>query len=87
MNYWGRIPAALQENGARVFYGENQSALSVEDSAKELTRKIKEIVNQTGCGKLKIIAHSKGGIDARYEFSKIDCSQYIALQTAAEKLH
>ena len=87
MNYWGRIPAALQENGARVFYGENQSALSVEDSAKELARKIKEIVNQTGCGKLNIIAHSKGGLDARYAITKLDCAQYVASLTTINTPH
>ena len=40
-NYWGRIPAALERNGARIFYGEQQSALSVEESSKELADKIK----------------------------------------------
>lgn len=38
MNYWGRIPAELEANGAVIFYGEQQSAASVEDSAAELAR-------------------------------------------------
>jgi triacylglycerol lipase len=32
-NYWGRIPKELTENGARIYYGEHQSAASVEASA------------------------------------------------------
>ena len=28
LNYWGRIPAELEKNGARIFYGNRQSACS-----------------------------------------------------------
>ena len=40
-NYWGRIPKELIENGATCFYGNHSSALSVEDSGKELANRIK----------------------------------------------
>ena len=60
INYWGRIPAALKNNGCEIYYGGHQSASSVADSASELTAKIKEIVNKLGCEKFNIIAHSKG---------------------------
>jgi triacylglycerol lipase len=33
----------------------------VKDSAQELAGRIEEIVTETGCGKVNIIAHSKGG--------------------------
>ena len=62
-NYWGRIPAELEKNGATIYYGEHNSAAAVNDSALELEKRIKEIVQQTGCGKVNIIAHSKGGLD------------------------
>ena len=65
MNYWGRIPAELEANGAVIFYGEQQSAASVEDSAAELAERIEQLVQKTGCGKVNIIAHSKGGLDSR----------------------
>ena len=35
-NYWGRVPAELERNGATIYYGEHQSAASVADSAEEL---------------------------------------------------
>lgn len=38
-NYWGRIPKELEENGARVFYGNHQSAASVAECGRELDRK------------------------------------------------
>lgn len=87
LNYWGRIPAALKENGAEIYYGDQQSALSVEDSAKELAVKIEEIVTRTGCGKLNIIAHSKGGLDSRYAISKLGCAKYVASLTTINTPH
>lgn len=87
LNYWGRIPAALKENGAVIYYGEMQSALSVEDSAKELAKRIEDIVTSTGCGKLNIIAHSKGGLDSRYAIAKLGCDKYIASLTTVNTPH
>ena len=63
LNYWGRIPRALRANGAILFYGEQQSAENVESCGKELAEKIRTIVEQNGCEKVNIIAHSKGGLD------------------------
>lgn len=65
LNYWGRIPADLKKNGARIYYGEHNSAAAVDDSAKELAKRVDEVLEETGCEKLNIIAHSKGGLDSR----------------------
>ena len=64
-DYWGRVPRELYVNGGKFFYGEQQSAASVEECGKEVARRIMEITESTGCGKVNIIAHSKGGLDAR----------------------
>lgn len=86
-NYWGRIPAELEANGAKVYYGEHQSALSIEKSAIELAERIKNIVEETGCGKLNIIAHSKGGLDCRYAIEHCGIAQYIASITTVNTPH
>ncbi len=87
LNYWGRIPAELEKNGAVIYYGEQQSALSVVESSKELAKKIEEIVTTTGCGKVNIIAHSKGGLDSRYAISKLGCDKYVATLTTINTPH
>lgn len=87
LNYWGRIPAELEKNGAAVYYGEQQSALSIEASSKELARKIEEIVLKTGCGKLNVIAHSKGGLDSRYAITHLGCDKYVASLTTINTPH
>lgn len=86
-NYWGRVPSALTLNGATIFYGNQQSALSVKDSALELSERIKEIIRETGAEKINIIAHSKGGLDARYAVSKLDCGKYVATLTTINTPH
>jgi len=87
LNYWGRIPDELIKNGATIFYGEHNSAASVDNSALELEAKIKEIVEKTGCEKVNIIAHSKGGLDSRTAASKTEAGKYIASITTINTPH
>lgn len=87
LNYWGRIPKELEQNGAVVYYGNQQSAASVEECGKELAKRIQEIVKETCCGKINIIAHSKGGLDSRYALSKLGISQYVASLTTINTPH
>ena len=86
-NYWGRIPAELEKNGATIYYGEHNSAASVNDSALELEKRIKEIVEQSGCGKVNIIAHSKGGLDSRTAIATTSARQYVASLTTINTPH
>jgi len=86
-NYWGRIPRELKQNGATVHYGNHGSAASVADSAAELARRIREIVAQTGCEKVNIIAHSKGGLDCRYALAHLDVAPYVASLTTINTPH
>ena len=87
LNYWGRIPDELKKNGAVIFYGNHQSAVSVADSGVELTERIKAIVKETGCEKVNVIAHSKGGLDCRYAISCCGADQYIASLTTVNTPH
>lgn len=86
-NYWGRIPRTLKLHGATVYYGEHQSALTVKESARELTARIKLIVERSGCEKVNIIAHSKGGLDCRYAVSEFGLAPYVASLTTVNTPH
>lgn len=86
-NYWGRIPKTLEMRGAKIYYGEHQSALAIADSAKELSARIKFIVERTGCEKVNIIAHSKGGLDCRYALANYDLAPYVASLTTVNTPH
>ena len=86
-NYWGRIPRELEDNGAVIFYGSQQSALNIKNSAVELMRRIKEILEETGSDKVNIIAHSKGGLDSRYAISCLGAAPYVASLTTINTPH
>lgn len=86
-NYWGRIPRELEKNGAVLYYGNHGSASSVKDSAGELDARIRQIVRENGCGKVNIIAHSKGGLDCRYALAKLGTDQYTASLTTINTPH
>jgi len=87
INYWGRIPKELIRNGATVYYGNQEAWGTVEYNAKDIKNKIMDIVKETGCEKVNIIAHSKGGLDARYMISKLDMGDYVASLTMMSSPH
>ena len=57
------------------------------DSAKELEKRIMEIIDETGCEKVNVIAHSKGGLDTRYALSMLGTNAYVASLTTINTPH
>jgi len=87
LNYWGRIPAALEKQGAKLFYGHQDSWGSIEYNAKILKDNLEKIVAETNCEKVNIIAHSKGGVEARYLISSLGMEGRIASLTTIATPH
>ena len=87
VNYWGRIPRELIRNGATVYYGQQQSAAAVEGSGRELAERIRQIIDETGCEKVNIIAHSKGGLDSRAAIAHCRMAPYVATLTTINTPH
>lgn len=86
-NYWGRIPRELLRNGAAVYYGHQQAWGTIEENAAAIKTKIEEVLRETGCEKVNVIAHSKGGLDARYMISRLDMAPYVASLTTISSPH
>lgn len=86
-NYWGRVPNELMLHGAEIYYGNHQSAASVKDSAKELAARIDEILEESHCEKVNIIAHSKGGLDIKTAVSECNIASKIASITTINTPH
>ncbi len=86
-NYWGRIPKALQDNGAVIFYGHQDSWASIESNAQTIKENMLGILEETGCEKFNVIAHSKGGLEARYLISSLDMADKIASLTTIATPH
>jgi triacylglycerol lipase len=87
LNYWGRVPNALKKNGAVIYYGNQQSAASVADCGLEISERIRQLAEESGCGKVNIIAHSKGGLDCRYAVSRLGADPYVASLTTVNTPH
>lgn len=86
-NYWGRIPKVLIENGCAVYYGNQDSWATIENNAIALKDRIIKVLAETGSEKVNIIAHSKGGLEARYIISSLGMSDQIASLTTIGTPH
>ena len=85
--YWGRIPAALRSMGAELYYGQQDSWARVEENAKTVKARIRQILDETGAEKVNIIAHSKGGLEARMAASSLGMGGQIASITTIGTPH
>lgn len=85
--YWGRIPGVLSGMGAELFYGQQDSWARVEDNAKTVKARIRQILDETGAEKVNIIAHSKGGLEARMAASSLGMGGQIASITTIGTPH
>ena len=86
-NYWGRIPKDLEQNGAKIYYGNHQSAAAVAVSAQEIADRILKLVEETGCEKVNIIGHSKGGLDTRAALQLPGVAEHVASLTTVSTPH
>ena len=86
-NYWGRIPRELARYGADIYYGNQEAFATVVYNAGDIYRKIQEICRETGCEKVNIIAHSKGGLDSRYAISRLGAAPMVASLTTINTPH
>lgn len=86
-NYWGRIPKALMDRGATVFYGGQDSWGNIEKNAEIIKATLEQYLKNNGIDKVNIIAHSKGGLEARYMISKLGMAQNVASLTTISTPH
>ena len=85
--YWGRIPKTLENEGCKVFFGKQQCVASCETNGREIAKRILQITKECGVGKVNVITHSKGGLDARCAAAIPGMAQYIASITTLSAPH
>jgi triacylglycerol lipase len=86
-NYWGTIPDVLKEYGAAAFTAKQFAFTSHYDNAMALKYRTFEVLEKTKKDKINIIAHSKGGIEARYMISNLDMGEHVASLTTLGTPH
>ncbi len=86
-DFWGRIPEFLKSEGFRVFMGNTDSWGDYESNAELLRKSVDRILEETGSGRVNILAHSKGGIDSRYMIWKHGYGGKVASLTTISTPH
>lgn len=66
VDYFFGIPGELRAGGATVFVTQVSAFGSVEQRGEQLLQQVEFIAAATGAGKVNLIGHSQGGLDARY---------------------
>jgi triacylglycerol lipase len=87
INYWGRIPKEIEKHGIKVYYGGTDAWGSIENNAQILKSNIEKISKEEGIEKFNIIAHSRGGLEARYLISSLNLHNSIASLTTISTPH
>jgi triacylglycerol lipase len=86
-NYWGRIPKLLRNAGADIYYSGQDAWGSIESNAEIIKKNVMEVLSKTGVEKINLIAHSKGGLEARYLISELNMGSHIASLTTISTPH
>lgn len=87
LKYWGRIPKRLRQKGAMVFDSRQDSNGTVESNAVQLAQELDDVLARTGAERVNIIAHSKGGLEARYLISSMGYGDKVASVTTLSTPH
>jgi triacylglycerol lipase len=87
INYWGRIPDYLSEHGVRVHYSGADGWGSIEYNGETIRNKIIDVLRENNAEKVNIIAHSRGGLEARYLISTLKMDYAVASLTTISTPH
>ncbi len=79
--YWGRIPEELRQRGAVIYISTHDGNATIQENALNLVPLIRRILRETGAEKVNIIAHSKGGLDAKYMIQNLGMADRVASLT------
>ncbi len=66
LDYFYGIESSLTSSGAKVYITQVPAFSSSEARGEELLKEVKQIIAVSGKGKVNLIGHSQGGLDARY---------------------
>ena len=81
MRSFGRIDRILRIQGYTVFTSKIDAVGSVETNAAQLKDEIDAILAETGAEKVNLIAHSKGGLDAKWMIEHLGMAERVASLT------
>ena len=78
VDYFYKVPQTLQDAGFQAHTTSVRSVGTIISRAHDLSRQIDKILEKTGAEQVNIIAHSMGGLDARYLISSMGYGDRVA---------
>lgn len=81
MKSWGKIDRLLRIQGYTVYKSRVDAYGSVETNALQLKEEVDKLLAETGAEKVNLIAHSKGGLDAKYMIRELGMAEKTASLT------
>ena len=84
---FNRVDTTLAADGHEVYLSEVPAFGSAEARARVLAAQIDDVLAQTGAAKVNLIAHSMGGLDARYLISALGYGDRVASLTTISSPH
>ncbi len=66
LDYWYRIPEAMEDEGARVFIAQLSAVGGSTVRGEQLVAQVEDVLALTGAAKVHLIGHSQGGLDCRF---------------------
>lgn len=81
------IVSFLRQQGLPVYVTNQDGIGTIAGNAAQLKAEISDILKKENCEKVNIIAHSKGGLDARYMISRLDMASHVATLTTLSTPH
>lgn len=87
LDYFFGVADALEADGHQVFTTQVDPLQTIEVRAGELTDQIDRILAETGADRVHLIAHSQGGLDARFLISSLGYGDRVATLTTIATPH
>lgn len=78
---FGSIDRMLRREGNHVAVSRVDGFGSIEGNAAQLKAEVCSLLQETGAEKVNLIAHSKGGLDAKYMIAQLDMAEKTASLT------
>lgn len=84
---FGKITKFLTDQGYEVYVSRQDAIGSIENNALFLKKQLEEIMAKSQAKGIHIIAHSKGGLEARYLITKLAMGKYVKSLTTLSTPH
>lgn len=81
------ITSFLRRQNVTVYVTNQDGVGAIATNAAQLKKEIETILKKENCEKVNIIAHSKGGLDARYMISCLGMADHVASLTTLSTPH